>query len=488
MENQEVRTRFAPSPTGYMHIGNLRTALFTYLIAKKNNGKFILRIEDTDQERYVEGAVDVIYKTLRQTGLIWDEGPDVGGPYGPYIQSQRRGMHKQYAEELVKKGAAYYCFCDKERLEEVRLIQQASGITPRYDGHCRNLSPEEVQARLDAGVPYVIRQKIPTEGTTTFHDEIYGDITVENATLDDQILIKTDGMPTYNFANVIDDHTMGITHVVRGNEYLASAPKYNLLYEAFGWTPPKYIHVEHIMKNATEKLSKRNGDASFEDLVAKGYLVEAIINYIALLGWAPKGENEIFTLPELIQEFDIHGLSKSPAIFDEMKLRAINSAYIRKYPAGEFEALALPYIRQTCKREDIDTSLLAKMLQPRTETFLDIPEQVDFIDQLPAYSTELYCHKKMKTNEENSLVSLKAILPVLEGVGEWNLENIHSALFALIEQMGVKNGVVLWPLRVALSGKAFTPGGGVDLAEILGKEETLKRIQIGIEMLEQKNA
>lgn len=483
MEFTEVRTRFAPSPTGYMHIGNLRTALFTYLIAKKENGKFILRIEDTDQERYVEGAVDVIYNTLRKTGLVWDEGPDVGGPVGPYVQSERRGMHKQYAEELVKKGAAYYCFCDKERLEEIRLIQQASGITPRYDGHCRDLSPEEVQVKLDAGVPYVIRQKIPTEGTTTFHDEIYGDITVENSTLDDQILIKTDGLPTYNFANVVDDHTMGITHVVRGNEYLASSPKYNLLYEAFGWTPPKYIHVEHIMKNATEKLSKRNGDASFEDLCAKGFLTEAIMNYIALLGWAPKGENEIFSLDELIGEFDISGISKSPAIFDEQKLRAINGVYIRKFSEEEFEQLALPYIRQTCKREDIDTRLLAKMLQPRCETFVDIPEQVDFIDKLPEYSTELYCHKKMKTNEENSLESLRALLPVLEAVSDWNLENIHAACFALIEQLGVKNGIVLWPLRVAVSGKQFTPGGGIDLAEILGKDETIRRIKAGIEKL-----
>ncbi len=479
----EVRTRFAPSPTGYMHIGNLRTALFTYLIAKQAGGKFILRIEDTDQERYVDGAVDVIYRTLRQTGLIWDEGPDVGGPFGPYIQSQRQGMHKKYAEELVKKGAAYYCFCDKERLEEVRLIQQASGITPRYDGHCRSLTPEEVQAKLDAGVPYVIRQRIPSEGSTTFHDEIYGDITVENATLDDQILIKTDGMPTYNFANVVDDHTMGITHVVRGNEYLASTPKYNLLYEAFGWDPPKYIHVEHIMKNATEKLAKRNGDASFEDLIAKGFLTEAIVNYIALLGWAPKGENEIFSLEELISEFDLSGISKSPAIFDSMKLKAINGAYIRKIPAEEFEKLALPYIRQTCRREDIDVGLLARMLQPRTEVFADIPEQVDFIDQLPDYSNELYCHKKMKTNQENSLESLKALLPVLEGIEQWNLEGIHQAVFGLIEQMGVKNGIVLWPLRVAVSGKQFTPGGGVDLAEILGKEETLRRVRAAIQQL-----
>ncbi|MBQ7959398.1 MAG: glutamate--tRNA ligase, partial [Oscillospiraceae bacterium] len=377
MANETVRTRFAPSPTGYMHIGNLRTALFTYLIAKKSDGKFILRIEDTDQERYVEGAVDVIYNTLKACGLNWDEGPDVGGPVGPYIQSERMGMFKEYAEKLVESGHAYYCFCDKERLEEVRKIQVASRISPMYDRHCRNLSKEEIDEKLKAGIPYVIRQKVPTEGTTTFHDEIYGDITVENSTLDDQILIKTDGMPTYNFANVVDDHLMGITHVVRGNEYLASSPKYNLLYEAFGWTPPKYIHVEHIMKNATEKLSKRNGDASFNDLIEKGFMTEAVVNYIALLGWAPKGENEIFTIEELINEFSIDGLSKSPAIFDPVKLKAINGAYIRKLDKADFIEKALPYIKQTVKREDIDFSLLSEVLQPRTEIFTDIPEQVD---------------------------------------------------------------------------------------------------------------
>ncbi len=484
MDGKTVRTRFAPSPTGYMHIGNLRTALFTYLLAKKNNGKFILRIEDTDQERYVEGAVDIIYNTLRRAGLKWDEGPDIGGPVGPYIQSERMGMFKDYALKLVESGHAYYCFCDKERLEEVRKIQQASGIAPKYDGHCRNLSKEEVQAKLDAGIPYVIRQKCPTEGTTTFHDEVFGDITVDNSVLDDQILIKADGMPTYNFANVVDDHTMGITHVVRGNEYLSSTPKYNLLYEAFGWDVPVYIHVPPVMKNATEKLSKRNGDASFEDLAAKGYLDEAIVNYIALLGWAPKGENEIFTMDELIQEFDVSGISKSPAIFDTQKLRAINGVYIRKLPPEQFIQLSTPYIRETCKREDIDMKLMAELLQPRTELFTDIPEQVDFIDELPDYDIEMYTHKKMKTNSENSLEALKEILPVLEGISDWNLDNIHNALFALIEKLEVKNGRILWPLRVAVSGKQFTPGGGVELSEIIGKDETLRRIKVGIEKLE----
>ena len=349
----EVRTRFAPSPTGYMHIGNLRTALYTYIIAKKYGGKFILRIEDTDQERYVEGAVDTIYRTLKAVGLNWDEGPDVGGDYDPYIQSERMGIFKKYALELVEKGGAYYCFCDKDRLTELKAVQEAAGISPMYDRHCRKLSKEEIQAKLDAGTPYVIRQKIPLEGTTTFHDELFGDITVENSTLDDQILLKADGMPTYNFANVVDDHLMGITHVVRGNEYLASAPKYNLLYEAFGWEVPKYIHVAPIMKDKHNKLSKRNGDASFEDLVAKGYLSEAIINYIALLGWAPKGEREIYTLPELIEAFEIDGLSKSPAIFDPLKLRAINGEYIRALTPEKFAEYAEPYIRSVVKKESI---------------------------------------------------------------------------------------------------------------------------------------
>ena len=484
MSTNKVRTRFAPSPTGYMHVGNLRTALYAYLLAKKNDGTFILRIEDTDRERYVEGAVDIIYNTLRKTGLIWDEGPDVGGPVGPYVQSERMGMFKEYALKLVESGHAYYCFCDKERLDEVRTIQQASGIAPRYDGHCRNLSPEEVQAKLDAGVPYVIRQKMPTTGTASFEDEVYGTVTVENETLDDQILIKTDGMPTYNFANVVDDHTMGITHVIRGNEYLSSTPKYNLLYEAFGWEKPVDVHCAPVMKNHTEKLSKRNGDASFEDLLAKGYLTEAIINYIALLGWSPKGENEIFTLPELVEEFDVSGISKSPAIFDTQKLRAINGAYIRKLSPEAFLEQALPYIRQTCKSESVDLPTLCAMLQPRTEIFTDIPEQVDFIDALPEYSNDLYVHKKMKTNLENSLASLKACVPALEAVKDWPLDNVHAALFSVIESLGVKNGVVLWPIRVAVSGKQFTPGGGVDLAALLGKEETISRIKKGIEQLE----
>ena len=483
MADATVRTRFAPSPTGYMHVGNLRTALYAYLLAKKNNGKFILRIEDTDRERYVEGAVDIIYNTLRKTGLVWDEGPDIGGPVGPYVQSERMGMFKDYALQLVEKGAAYYCFCDKDRLEELKKVQQASGIAPKYDGHCRHLSKEEIQEKLDAGVPYVIRQAMPTEGQTTFHDEVFGDITVDNSVLDDQILIKADGMPTYNFANVVDDHLMGITHVIRGNEYLSSTPKYNLLYEAFGWDIPVYVHCSPVMKNATEKLSKRNGDASFEDLLEKGYLTEAVVNYIALLGWAPKGEEEIFTLPELVQEFDIAGISKSPAIFDTQKLKAINGEYIRRLSPEAFLEHAMPYIRQAVKREDIDVNELARVLQTRTELFTDIPEQIDFIDELPDYDTALYCHKKMKTNEENSLESLKEVLPVLEGLDVWTEESIHDALFALIGRLGVKNGLILWPVRVAVSGKQFTPGGGIELCVVLGKEESIARIKKGIEKL-----
>ena len=482
---KRVRTRFAPSPTGYMHIGNLRTALYAYLIAKKADGDFILRIEDTDQERYVDGAVDVIYDTLKTAGLKWDEGPDVGGPVGPYIQSQRMGMFKGYAEKLVESGHAYRCFCTKERLDEVRKIQEASRIAPMYDRHCRDLPPEEIQEKLDAGVPYVIRQKMPLDGTTTFHDEIYGDITVENETLDDQILLKTDGMPTYNFANVVDDHLMGITHVVRGNEYLSSTPKYNLLYEAFGWDVPVYVHCAPVMKDQTHKLSKRNGDASFQDLMEKGFLPEAIMNFIALLGWAPTGEQEIYSMEELKAAFSIGGISKSPAIFDDKKLRAINAAYVRQMTPEAFQETALPWIRRTVQREDIDLVLLSSVLQNRTEVFSDIPEQVDFIDALPEYDLEMYRHKKMKTTPETALEALNAVLPVLEGITEadWTAEHIHEALFAKIAELGVKNGWMLWPLRTAVSGKQFTPGGGVELCAVLGRTDTLKRVGIGIQRL-----
>ena len=484
MSFDKVRTRFAPSPTGYMHVGNLRTALYAYLTAKAQDGIFILRIEDTDQERYVEGAVDIIYNTLRETGLLWDEGPDVGGPVGPYVQSERMGMFKDYALQLVEKGAAYYCFCDKDRLEEVRAVQQASGIAPKYDGHCRHLTPEEVQEKLAAGIPYVIRQKVPTEGTVTFHDQIFGDITVDCADLDDQVLIKADGMPTYNFANVVDDHTMGITHVIRGNEYLSSTPKYNLLYEAFGWEVPVYIHCPPVMKDATHKLSKRNGDASYEDLIAKGYLKDAVLNYIALLGWSPKGEREIFTLPELVGEWDPAGISKSPAIFDGQKLRYINGEYIRALSPEQFYERALPSMRQTVKSETADLRALAGVLQARCEVLSDIPEQVDFIDTVPEYDLALYTNKKMKTTPETSLAALRETLPVLEGLADFTAEAIHTALFERIAQLEVKNGWLLFPLRVAVSGKQFTPGGGIELCAILGKEESIRRVKAAIQKLE----
>lgn len=485
MNTENIRTRFAPSPTGFMHIGNLRTALYTYIIAKKYGGKFILRIEDTDQGRFVEGATEVIYDTLRSCGLNWDEGPDIGGPTGPYVQSERMGIFKEYAEKLVETGHAYYCFCTKERMDKVHEEQQAKGITPTYDRHCRDLPKDEVEKLLAAGMPYVIRQKVPLEGTTTFHDELYGDITVPNADLDDQILLKADGMPTYNFANVVDDHLMGITHVVRGNEYLSSAPKYNLLYEAFGWEIPTYIHVEHIMRDASHKLSKRDGDAYFGDFVEKGYYIPAILNYIALLGWAPKGEQEIFTLDELVKEFDISGISKSPAIFDPVKMTAINAEWLRRISHEEFKALALPYIRQTCKREDIDLDVLVKVLQPRTELLTDIPEKADFIDELREYSNDLFFNKKMKTNAETALPALQAVLPVLESISEsdWTEENIHAAVFAEIEKLGVKNGWILLPMRAALSGKAMTPGGGIELAAILGKSDSISRIKKALEQL-----
>ncbi len=481
--SNEVRTRFAPSPTGYMHIGNLRTALYAYLLAKANDGKFILRIEDTDQERYVEGAVDVIYRTMADTGLIHDEGPDKDGGFGPYIQSERRGIYKEYAEKLVELGHAYYCFCDKERLEDLRQQQTVMKVPTKYDGLCSKLSKEEIEEKLKAGVPYVIRQKMPKYGKTTFHDEVFGEISVENAILDDNVLLKADGLPTYNFANVIDDHLMQISHIIRGSEYLSSTPKYNLLYEAFGWEIPKYVHVSPVMKDANNKLSKRHGDASYEDFIAKGYLKEAIVNYIALLGWAPGDEREKFTIEELIEAFDVKGISKSPAIFDEKKLAWLNGEYIRELTTEKFHEMALSYYDGVITKPDIDLKEVSELLQPRCEKLSDIPEQVDFFDKLPEYDNELYTHKKMKTNPENSLEALVAVLPVLEGIGDWTKENIHDELIALVEKLELKNGRILWPVRVAVSGKAFTPGGGVELAYILGKDETIRRIKIGIEKL-----
>lgn len=479
----EVRTRFAPSPTGYMHIGNLRTALYEYLIAKSQGGKFILRIEDTDQERQVEGAVDVIYNTMRMTGLKHDEGPDIGGDYGPYVQSERMGMYMDYAKELVEKGEAYYCFCTKERLESLKESNAEGAAFAKYDRHCLCLSKEEVQAKLDAGVPFVIRQKMPDSGTTTFSDVVYGDITVENTELDDQILMKADGFPTYNFANVVDDHLMHITHVVRGSEYLSSTPKYNLLYKAFGWEPPVYVHLPAVMRDAHHKLSKRHGDKSFEDLVREGYVVEAIVNYIALLGWSPSGTQEIFSLKELEENFDMAGLSKSPAIFDIKKLTWMNSEYLKAMDFDKFYALAEPKLKEALGDTDLDLKKIAALLQKRLETLNDIPGLVEFFKTLPEYGTELYTHKKMKTNDEIALSSLEAALPVLENLADWNTTSIHDALMALVGELGIKNGQLLWPVRTALSGEPTSPGGAMELADILGKEESLRRIRKGIELL-----
>ena len=479
----EVRTRFAPSPTGYMHIGNLRTALYEYLIAKSQGGKFILRIEDTDQERQVEGAVDVIYNTMRMTGLHHDEGPDIGGEYGPYVQSERMGMYMDYAKELVEKGEAYYCFCTKERLESLKESNAEGAAFAKYDRHCLGLSKEEVQAKLDAGVPFVIRQKMPDSGTTTFSDVVYGDITVENTELDDQILMKADGFPTYNFANVVDDHLMHITHVVRGSEYLSSTPKYNLLYKAFGWEPPVYVHLPAVMRDAHHKLSKRHGDKSFEDLVREGYVVEAIVNYIALLGWSPSGTQEIFSLKELEENFDMAGLSKSPAIFDIKKLTWMNSEYLKAMDFEKYYALAEPKLKEALGDTDLDLKKIAALLQKRLETLNDIPGLVEFFKTLPEYGTELYTHKKMKTNDEIALSSLEAALPVLENLADWNTTSIHDALMALVGELGIKNGQLLWPVRTALSGEPTSPGGALELADILGKEESLRRIRKGIELL-----
>ena len=473
----EVRTRFAPSPTGYMHVGNLRTALYTYLIARHGGGKFILRIEDTDQGRLVEGAVDVIYKTMAQCHLDHDEGPDVGGPVAPYIQTERRPFYKEYAELLMERGHAYRCFCEKTESEE------DSGNFERSDDPCRSMSREESDARAAAGEPYVIRQRIPHEGTTTFHDESFGDITVENASLDDQVLIKRDGLPTYNFANVVDDHLMGITHVVRGSEYLSSAPKYNLLYEGFGWEIPKYVHCSPVMRDAHNKMSKRHGDPSYEDLIAQGYLTDAVLNYVALLGWNPKSEREIFTLAELTDVFDIAGISKSPAIFDIDKLKYFNSEYIRAMTPEQFAAVAEPYIRQAVKNPAIDPAAIAALLQQRTEVLTDIPEKLDFFDELPDYGTDLFVHKKSKSDEQSSLEVLTAIRPLFEAVEEWNDEHVLAAMTALVERMETKNAKVMWPVRIAAAGKAVTPGGAVEICRILGKEETLRRIDIAIDKL-----
>ena len=484
----KVRTRFAPSPTGRMHVGNLRTALYAYLITKHEGGDFILRIEDTDQERYVEGAIDIIYRTLAETGLIHDEGPDKDGGCGPYVQSERQaqGIYLEYAKKLIEKGEAYYCFCDKERLESLKTTVAGKEISI-YDKHCLHLSKEEVEQKLASGIPYVIRQNNPTEGTTTFEDEIYGDITVDNAELDDMILIKSDGYPTYNFANVVDDHLMGITHVVRGNEYLSSSPKYNRLYEAFGWEVPVYIHCPLITDENHQKLSKRCGHSSFEDLVEQGFLTEAIVNFVALLGWSPADNQEIMSLDELVAKFDYHHMSKSPAVFDYTKLKWMNGEYIKKMDFDAFYEKALPYIKEVITK-DYDLKKIAKMVQTRIEIFSDIKDHIDFFEELPEYDVAMYTHKKMKTNAETSLEVLTEVLPILEKQDDYSNDALYATLLKYVEEKGCKNGYVMWPIRTAVSGKQMTPGGATELMEVLGKEESLNRIRKGIELLQAAQA
>ena len=483
---KRVRTRFAPSPTGRMHVGNLRTALYAYLIAKHEGGDFILRIEDTDQERYVEGAVDIIYRTLAATGLVHDEGPDKDGGVGPYVQSQRQeqGIYLKYAKELIEKGEAYYCFCDEERLEQCRQVIGGKEIRI-YDKHCLSLSKEEVEEKLAAGVPYVIRQNNPRTGTTTFCDEIYGDITVDNAELDDMILIKSDGYPTYNFANVVDDHLMGITHVVRGNEYLSSAPKYNRLYEAFGWEVPVYVHCPLITNEEHQKLSKRSGHSSYEDLVDQGFLTEAIVNFVALLGWSPEDNREIYSLPELVEAFDYHHMSKSPAVFDMVKLKWMNGEYIKAMDFDRFYEMAEPYIRKTITK-DYDLRKIAAMVKTRIEIFPDIPQLIDFFEAVPEYDISMYAHKKMKTTPESSLEVLREVLPVLEEMTDYTNDAIYERLLAFIKEKGVKTGYVLWPLRTAVSGKQTTPAGATEIMEVIGKEETLARVRAAVDKLQRE--
>lgn len=477
-----VRTRFAPSPTGFMHLGNLRSALYTYLYAKSKGGRFILRIEDTDQGRYVEGAVDVIYRTLKDIGMNWDEGPDIGGDFGPYVQSERKAMYLPYAQELVKKGKAYYCFCTEEELSERRAAAEAKGEKFKYDKHCLHMDPAEVERRLAAGEPFVIRQNVPEHGEASFDDVVYGHIAVDCSDLDDMILIKADGMPTYNFANVIDDHTMGITHVMRGNEYLASTPKYNLLYDAFGWEKPTYIHMTPIMRDASHKLSKRDGDAYYEDYLGKGYLREAIVNYVALLGWNPGDEREFFTLEELVQAFGVEGMSKSPAIFDVNKLTWMNAEYIRRLSPEEFTAHAMPYYEQAGVAH-MDHDILCRILQPRTEVFTQIPEVVDFLAAIPEYDVELFTNKKSKTNPEVAKSVLEMVIPQLEALPAWTEEALHEKLLGLAAEQGMKNGTLLWPVRIAMAGKQVTPGGAIEIAALLGREESISRLKAGLAKL-----
>ena len=479
----KVRTRYAPSPTGRMHVGNLRTALHAYLIAKHEGGDFLLRIEDTDQERYVEGATEIIYRTLQETGLIHDEGPDKDGGCGPYVQSERQksGIYLKYAKELIDKGEAYYCFCTPERLESLRREENGETIMS-YDKHCLHLSKEEIEANLKAGIPYVIRQNNPTEGTTTFHDEIYGDITVDNSELDDMVLIKSDGYPTYNFANVVDDHLMGITHVVRGNEYLSSAPKYNRLYQAFGWEVPVYVHCPLITNEEHQKLSKRSGHSSYEDLIEQGFLTEAVVNYVALLGWSPEGNREIFSLEEMVKEFDYHRMSKSPAVFDMTKLKWMNGEYMKAMDFEKFYEMALPYI-QAVIHKDLDLRKIANMVKTRIEIFPDIAGHIDFFEEMPEYDVSMYTHKKMKCTAETSLQVLQDVLPILEEQTDYSNDGLYKRLMEYVNEKGYKTGFVMWPIRTAVSGRQMTPAGATEIMEVLGKEESLARIRAGIEKL-----
>jgi len=479
----KVKTRFAPSPTGKMHVGNLRTALYAYLIAKHENGVFMLRIEDTDQERFQEGALNIIYRTLEQTQLIHDEGPDQDGGVGPYVQSERnaQGIYLKYAKQLVEQGDAYYCFCDKERLESLRTSVSDKEIAV-YDKHCLHLDKAEVEEKLAASMTHVIRMNMPTEGITTFYDDIYGNISVPNAELDDMILIKSDGFPTYNFANVVDDHLMGITHVVRGNEYLSSAPKYNRLYEAFGWEVPVYVHCPLITNEEHQKLSKRSGHSSYEDLIEQGFLNAAIVNYVALLGWSPQSNQEIFSLEELVREFDYRHMSKSPAVFDMVKLKWMNGEYIKKMDNEQFLSIALPIIRQVITK-DYDLNKIASMVKTRIETFPEILELVDFFEEVPEYDKAMYTHKKMKTNEETSLAVLKEVLPLLEAQDDYSNDALYGMLSGYVAEKGYKNGYVMWPVRTAVSGKQMTPAGATEIMEIIGKKESIKRIRAAIEKL-----
>ena len=480
----EFRTRFAPSPTGFMHLGGLRTALYEYLLARKNGGKFILRIEDTDQERFVEGATQVIYDTLRDCGINWDEGPDIGGDYGPYIQSERKDLYLPYAKQLVESGHAYYCFCTKEELDQRRQAAEARGETFKYDKHCLRLSKEEIAEKLAAGTPYVIRMNAPTEGTSSYHDMVFGDMTFPNSdTMDDMVLIKQDGMPTYNFANVIDDHLMHITHVIRGMEYLSSTPRYNFLYNAFGWEIPQYIHLPTVMRDATHKLSKRDGDAYYSDFIDKGYLKEALINYLALVGWNPGDEREFFTLGELEEVFDVSRLNKSPGIFDIDKLTWFNAEYIRKLPFDAYLEMVTPWFDKALAGKNIDYKRLAELMQSRTEVFGRVPDMVRFLAEMPEYDLDLYNNKKMKTNPEVAAESLALVRPVLEGIGDWNETAIHDTVMSAIAESGKKNGAVLWPLRIAISGLASTPGGAFEIAYLLGKNETMRRLDLSMEKL-----